>query len=67
MHSIGNFILEQNPDARVLYVTSEVFTNEVIDSIRSGNANAMTKLREKYRTVDVLMIDDVQYRCSTYR
>jgi chromosomal replication initiator protein len=61
MHSIGNFILEQNPDARVLYVTSEVFTNEVIDSIRSGNANAMTKLREKYRTVDVLMIDDVQF------
>ena len=61
MHAIGNFILEQNPDARVLYVTSEVFTNEVIDSIRSGNANAMTKLREKYRTVDVLMIDDVQF------
>ena len=61
MHSIGNFILEQNPDSRVLYVTSEVFTNEVIDSIRSGNANAMTKLREKYRTVDVLMIDDVQF------
>ena len=61
MHAIGNFIIEQNPDARVLYVTSEVFTNEVIDSIRSGNANAMTKLREKYRTVDVLMIDDVQF------
>jgi len=61
MHSIGNFIVEQNPDSRVLYVTSEVFTNEVIDSIRSGNANAMTKLREKYRTVDVLMIDDVQF------
>ena len=61
MHSIGNFILEKNPDSRVLYVTSEVFTNEVIDSIRSGNANAMTKLREKYRTVDVLMIDDVQF------
>lgn len=61
MHSIGNFILERNPDSRVLYVTSEVFTNEVIDSIRSGNANAMTKLREKYRTVDVLMIDDVQF------
>ncbi len=61
MHSIGNYITEQNPSARVLYVTSEVFTNEVIDSIRSGNSNAMTKLREKYRTVDVLMIDDVQF------
>ena len=61
MHSIGNFILEQNPSARVLYVTSEEFTNEVIESIRNGNATAMTKLREKYRTVDVLMIDDIQF------
>lgn len=61
MHSIGNFILEQNPQSRVLYVTSEEFTNEVIESIRTGNATAMTKLREKYRTVDVLMIDDIQF------
>lgn len=61
MHSIGNFILEQNPDSRVLYVTSEEFTNEVIESIRTGNASAMTRLREKYRTVDVLMIDDIQF------
>ncbi|HAP21383.1 MAG TPA: chromosomal replication initiator protein DnaA, partial [Lachnospiraceae bacterium] len=61
MHSIGHFILEQNPSMKVLYVTSESFTNEVIESIRSGNATAMTKLREKYRTVDVLMIDDIQF------
>jgi chromosomal replication initiator protein len=61
MHSIGHFILEQNSSCHVLYVTSEEFTNEVIESIRSGNAAAMTKLREKYRTVDVLMIDDVQF------
>ena len=61
MHSIGHFILEQNPNMKVLYVTSESFTNEVIESIRSGNATAMTKLREKYRTVDVLMIDDIQF------
>lgn len=61
MHSIGHFILEQHPDKKVLYVTSEVFTNEVIESIRSGNAASMTKLREKYRTVDVLMIDDIQF------
>ena len=61
MHSIGHFILENNPDKKVLYVTSEEFTNEVIESIRSGNAASMTKLREKYRTVDVLMIDDVQF------
>ncbi len=61
MHSIGHFILEQNPNKKVLYVTSEEFTNEVIESIRSGNATSMTKLREKYRTVDVLMVDDVQF------
>lgn len=61
MQSIGHFILQQKPDKKVLYVTSEAFTNEVIDSIRNGNASAMTKLRDKYRTVDVLLIDDVQF------
>lgn len=61
MHSIGHFILAQNPNTKVLYVTSEEFTNEVIESIRNGNASVMTKLREKYRTVDVLMVDDVQF------
>ena len=61
MHSIGHFILDQHPNRKVLYVTSEQFTNEVIESIRSGNATAMTKLRDKYRTVDVLLIDDIQF------
>ncbi len=61
MHSIGHFILDEDPDTKVLYVTSEQFTNEVIESIRSGNAAKMNKLREKYRTVDVLLIDDVQF------
>ena len=61
MHSIGHFTLEQNPNMKILYVTSEQFTNEVIESIRSGNAAAMTNLREKYRTVDVLLIDDIQF------
>lgn len=61
MHSIGHFILEQNLDMKVLYVTSEKFTNEVIEAIRSGNAGTMSKLREKYRTVDVLLIDDIQF------
>ena len=61
MHSIGHFILEGNPDAKVLYVTSEVFTNEVIESIRSGNASAMNKFRDKYRNIDVLMVDDIQF------
>ena len=61
MHSIGHFILEQNPSMRVLYVTSEQFTNEVIESIRSGNSSSMARLRDKYRTVDVLLIDDIQF------
>ena len=46
---------------KVLYVTSEEFTNEVIESIRNGISSAMTKFRDKYRTVDVLMIDDIQF------
>ena len=64
MHSIGHYTLEQNPEKKVIYVTSEEFTNEVIESIRSGrsgNAASMTKFREKYRTADVLMVDDVQF------
>ncbi|SFG76107.1 chromosomal replication initiator protein DnaA [Lachnospiraceae bacterium C7] len=61
MHSIGHFILDHNPSTKVLYVTSEEFTNEVIESIRNGNASSMTKFREKYRKVDVLMIDDIQF------
>lgn len=61
MHSIGHFILNQNPDAKVIYVTSEEFTNEVIENIRNGNASSMTKFRDKYRKVDVLMIDDIQF------
>lgn len=61
MHSIGHFILEQNPDTKVIYVTSEEFTNEVIESIRNGNASSMTRFRDKYRKVDVLMIDDIQF------
>ena len=61
MHSIGHYILEMNPSKRVLYVTSEQFTNEVIESIRSGNAASMARLRDKYRTVDVLLIDDIQF------
>lgn len=61
MHSIAHFILRNNPKARVLYVTSEDFTNELIDSIRNGNNFAMSKFREKYRNIDVLLIDDIQF------
>ena len=61
MHSIGHFILERNPEIKVLYVTSENFTNEVISCIRSGDAIKMNNMRVKYRTVDILMIDDIQF------
>lgn len=61
IHAIGHFILQENPRSKILYTTSEDFTNEVIASIRSGNAAKMSELREKYRTVDVLLLDDVQF------
>ena len=61
MHSIAHFILDEDPEKKVLYVTSETFTNELIDSIRNGNNTAMTKFREKYRSLDVLLIDDIQF------
>ena len=61
LHSIGNFIINENPDKKVLYVTSEQFLNEVIEGIRGSNSsNAITKTREKYRSVDILLIDDIQ-------
>ena len=60
MHSIAHFILQKNPSAKVLYVTSEKFTNELIDSIRNENSSN-TEFREKYRNIDVLLVDDVQF------
>ena len=60
MHSIAHFILDQNPDYKVLYVTSENFTNELISSIREGN-DRTTEFRKKYRNIDVLLIDDIQF------
>lgn len=61
MHSVAHFILNRNPNARILYTTSEEFTNELIEAIRNGNNAAMTKFREKYRNIDVLLIDDIQF------
>ena len=58
MHSIAHFVLEQNPDTKVLYVTSEKFTNELIDSIQK---NTTHQFREKYRSIDILLIDDIQF------
>lgn len=60
MHSIAHYVIENNEDSKVIYVTSEDFTNEVIENIRHGES-AMKKFREKYRNVDVLLIDDIQF------
>lgn len=64
MHSIAHFILSNDPSKQVLYVTSETFTNELIDALKAGKTGselAMTKFREKYRNNDVLLIDDIQF------
>ena len=62
MQAIAHFILQSNPDLKVLYVTSETFTNEIIEAIRSSNnPSANAEFRRKYRDVDVLLIDDIQF------
>lgn len=58
MHAIGHYVQENNPDANVLYLTSEKFTNEFINSIMDNKA---VNFRNKYRNVDVLLIDDIQF------
>ena len=58
MHAIGHYILSQNPNSKVVYVTSEKFTNELINSIREYRNE---EFRNKYRNVDVLLIDDIQF------
>lgn len=58
MHAIGNAVLESDPNVKVKYVTSEAFTNEIIDAIRNQTVKSF---QEKYRTVDCLIIDDIQF------
>ena len=58
MHSIGHHILKNDPAKKVLYVSSETFMNELINSISN---NTSTKFRDKYRQIDVLLIDDIQF------
>lgn len=58
MHAIGHYVIEHNPTARVVYLSSEKFTNEFINSIRDNKA---VDFRNKYRNVDVLLIDDIQF------
>lgn len=61
LHSIGNFVIDHNPNAKIRCVTSEAFTNEVIAAIRSEKQSAINELREKYRTIDLFIIDDIQF------
>ena len=61
MHSIAHSILSKDKTKKVLYVTSETFTVELIDAIRGINNTTVTDFREKYRNIDVLLIDDVQF------
>lgn len=61
LHAVGNYLNEHNPDLNVIYVTCEKFTNDYVDSIRNGKDKSNTNFRDKYRSVDVLMIDDIQF------
>jgi chromosomal replication initiator protein len=58
MHAIGHYVIDHNPSAKVVYLSSEKFTNEFINSIRDNKA---IEFRNKYRNVDVLLIDDIQF------
>lgn len=58
MHAIGHYVIQHNPGAKVVYLSSEKFTNEFINSIRD---NKTMEFRNKYRSVDVLLIDDIQF------
>ncbi len=58
MHAIGNNILRNNPDAKIIYCTGEEFTNEIVHAIQTKKAS---QFKAKYRNADVLLIDDVQF------
>ena len=58
MHAIGHAVKDANPSARIVYVTSEMFTNDMIEAVRAGKN---VEFRQRYRNVDLLMIDDIQF------
>lgn len=64
MHAIANYILENDKSKKVIYVTSETFTNEIVDAVRDSkneHSTARQEFRNKYRNVDILLIDDIQF------
>ena len=62
LHAIGNYVRKNKRDLRILYVTSEQFTNDYIQALKADKTeNANKAFRDKYRDVDVLMIDDIQF------
>jgi len=64
MQAIAHFILNHNPESKVMYVSSETFTNELINSIKDDRT---VEFREKYRNIDVLLIDDIQFLAKKER
>lgn len=64
MHAVGNRILEKFPKMKVLYITSETFTNDMINSLRTRK---MEEFQARYRTIDVLLFDDVQFLSGKQR
>ncbi len=58
LHAIGNYVLENNPSAKIVYISSETFTNELINAIKDSKTE---EFRNKYRSMDVLMVDDIQF------
>lgn len=64
MHAIGHYVLENNKGYKVVYVSSETFTNELINAIRDDKG---VEFRNKYRTIDILLIDDIQFLAGKER
>lgn len=64
LHAIGNTVLARNPKAKVLYMSSETFTNELIQALRHGKMN---EFKNRMRSVEVLLIDDIQFMCGKER
>ena len=58
MHAIGHYVQQQYPQMRLMYITSENFTNELISAIQQ---NRNVEFRNRFRNVDILMVDDIQF------